>query len=273
MTTIPIYQVDAFTSQPFQGNPAAVCLLKKPLPSTTMQNIAMEINLSETAFVYPLDLTQNLYHLRWFTPAVEVPLCGHATLATSKVLFDIIGVEGDTIRYQTQSGLLQAKQHHQRIVLDFPADQPQPLAETTRNDLLQALGLPTCLQAVYGPKTKQIVIQTDNEDIVHNLKPNFVALKAVPLNNRAGVAVTAKSQTYDFISRFFDPWEGVNEDPVTGSVHTLLAPFWATQLNKQCFQAYQASARGGKLNITLQQDRVAIAGAATIVLKGEFILE
>ncbi len=261
--SIPIYQVDAFTDKAFSGNPAAVCILKRPADKFWMQSVAMEMNLSETAFVMRRECGG--FDLRWFTPSVEVALCGHATLATSHVLWETKMIEPEeTVKYHTKSGILQAQQVDKLIELDFPAILPENCGILV--DLTDALGL---LSAVYVGQTRSdYLVEVASEDIVRGLAPDFAKLKCLGV---FGVMVTARSESedFDFVSRFFGPGVGIDEDPVTGSAHCVLTPYWAGKLSKTTLFAYQASARGGKLKCTLANNRVKLAGKALTVLRGE----
>lgn len=274
---IKIYQVDAFTSKAFKGNPAAVCILEEDIDDELMKNIAQEMNLSETAFVKPLDKVNmsncNLFSLRWFTPEVEVDLCGHATIAASKVLFDEFNIEEQYIKYETKSGLLTAKREDENISLDFPID--NPLDFNLTQDILDAMGIISYSKAIIGEKTRKLVIEVKDKEDVLNLKPNFEMLKSLKFESDVkGIGVTCRgNEKYDFISRYFNPWAGINEDPVTGSVHTLLANYWSNKLNKIEMKAYQASHRGGEISLKLlENDRVRLGGEAIIILKGELYL-
>ncbi len=273
--TIRIFQVDAFTQEPFRGNPAAVCLLSHDYEDAILRAIAAEMNLSETAFVTPLDTedwkTATHFSLRWFTPQVEVRLCGHATLATGVVLLNVIGVSAPQITFETLSGELVAKRATRgSVLLDFPADPPQPLAPPTA--ILEALGGATgMVETLYASQTQKLLVCLEEESQVRALAPDYSRLKAAPVPEIVkGVIVTAASQTpYDFISRYFAPWVGIDEDPVTGSAHTVLAPYWAARLKKTALDAYQASARGGALHVRLVGDaRVELLGYAVVVLEG-----
>jgi PhzF family phenazine biosynthesis protein len=259
----PLYQVDAFTSRPFAGNPAAVCLLKEARPEAWMQNVAMEMNLSETAFLVP---QQDGYDLRWFTPAAEVALCGHATLASAHVLWECGALQaGEQARFHTKSGLLTAVQKEGWIELDFPARPTAPV-EAPPN-LAGALGA----ELFYvGKNVDDYMVEVESEEIVRQLQPDFAALSTLPVR---GVIVTSRSASagFDFVSRFFAPAVGVNEDPVTGSAHTCLTPYWAEKLVKTELMAYQASPRGGILRVCLADERVLIAGQAVTVLRGELV--
>ncbi|WP_411168308.1 PhzF family phenazine biosynthesis protein [Clostridium sp. MB05] len=274
---IKIYQVDAFTNKAFKGNPAAVCILEDDINDELMKSIAQEMNLSETAFVKPLECSDingcNFFSLRWFTPEVEVDLCGHATIATSKVLFDKFNISGQEIKYQTKSGTLIAKKENEKIGLDFPIDKPLNFELT--EDILKAMGIKKYLKAIIGEKTRKLVIELESEEEIINLQPNFEKLKVLSFNtNVKGIGVTCKgSEKYDFISRYFNPWAGINEDQVTGSVHTLLASYWSSILNKTEMLAYQCSNRGGEILIkVLENNRVELSGEAVVVFKGELYI-
>jgi len=266
MSNQVIYQVDAFTSQPFSGNPAAVCLLSDPAPEAWMQAVAREMNLSETAFLVPVE---GGYQLRWFTPAAEVDLCGHATLASAHILWETgVAADDQPIRFHTRSGLLTAS--HQPdgwIELDFPATPAQ--AAPAPPGLLEALNLPADAQPTYVGKNQfDYIVALESPATVRGLEPDFGALSLIGMR---GVMVTspADDPRYDFISRYFAPAYGIDEDPVTGSTHCCLGPFWAERLGKRSFVAYQASARGGEMRVSLAGERVRLAGQAVTVLRGE----
>lgn len=262
----PIWQVDAFTAVPFAGNPAAVCLLPGPVGAVWMAAVAAEMNLSETAFLWPVE---DGFSLRWFTPAVEVDLCGHATLASAHVLFsEGVLAEGETARFHSRSGLLTARQVDGQIELDFPA---KPANKTAvPEELLPALGL-TGAEVLYtGKGGGDYLIVMDDEQRLRTLEPDFAALRRQPVR---GIIVTAVSSggEFDFISRFFAPGSGIDEDPVTGSAHCCLAPYWAGQLGKDSFTAFQASPRGGVLQVLLEGERVKLRGTAVTVLSGRLL--
>ena len=263
--TISIYQVDAFSDRPFGGNPAAVCLLDDARDDAWMQAIAAEMNLSETAFLKQLDGSR--VSLRWFTPTVEVELCGHATLAAAHVLWESGRFEANaTIEFETLSGSLFARRQEAWIVLDFPAQTVREL-NPIPSILLEGLGL-TSAEFV-GSDGVDYVIEVVRAATVRQLVPNQILLGRLPVR---GVTVTAKAdddEPHDFISRFFAPAAGIPEDPVTGSAHCSLATYWATRLQKTEFWAYQASKRGGELKVALMGDRVQISGKAVTVLAGE----
>jgi PhzF family phenazine biosynthesis protein len=258
---IPLYQVDAFTRLPFRGNPAAVCLLDAPRGDDWLQDVAREMNLSETAFLVPAN---DGYDLRWFTPAVEVDLCGHATLASAHMLWETGRLETSAAaRFQTRSGLLTATKQGDRIEMDFPRD--DVVATPAPEGLLEAL----CATAVSVGRTRfDYLVEVASAAEVRALTPDFSLLAHVQAR---GIIVTSPSDLpdYDFVSRFFAPASGISEDPVTGSSHCALAPFWAKRLGKQELTAYQASARGGTLYLRIGRDRVIIGGQAIIVFKGE----
>jgi predicted PhzF superfamily epimerase YddE/YHI9 len=256
-----ITQVDAFTNSPFAGNPAAVCLLEEPGDEAWMQHVAQEMNLAETAFLYP---RQDGFHLRWFTPTVEVALCGHATLASAHILWEDGHLRPEQrARFYTLSGLLTAERQSSWIILDFPATPASPAAPPV--ELPQALGVPL----IYvGLSRFDYLVEVDSEETLRSLKPDLSLLEQVPVR---GVIVTSRSSSsdYDFVSRFFGPRSGVNEDPVTGSAHCTLAPYWGERLGKSEMTAYQASARGGMLRVEVRGERIAIGGQAVTVLRGE----
>jgi PhzF family phenazine biosynthesis protein len=253
---ISIYQVDAFTDKPFKGNPAAVCVLENELSDSLMQLIASEMNLSETAFVKPLENRPlrevKTFTLRWFTPQVEVSLCGHATLATAAVLLEEIRIWNKRIIFRTRSGNLRAKKDANRICLDFPRDEPEKIDPP--KPLIKALGIKDFENVVYGRRTRMLLIQLQCEEDVRDVNPDYEAMKHVNTKELIkGVTITAVgTPPYDFVSRYFGPWVGINEDPVTGSAHTLLAPYWANRLKKRELAAYQVSTRGGELIVRLK---------------------
>ncbi len=260
-----IYQVDAFTDRPFAGNPAGVCILPGPAPDAWMQAVAREMNLSETAFLLP---QTDGFNLRWFTPAVEVKLCGHATLASAHILFETGVLRPDAqARFHTLSGLLTAERRGDWIELNFPAKLEEP-AEPPPG-LVAALG---ATPVYIGRNVFDYLVELESEAAVRALQPDMTALSKLPVR---GVIVTARSATpeFDFVSRFFAPAVGVNEDPVTGSAHCCLTPFWAARLGKTAMTAYQASARGGILHVRLAGDRVILGGQAVTVLIGELIAD
>ncbi|MCE7743225.1 MAG: PhzF family phenazine biosynthesis protein [Candidatus Heimdallarchaeota archaeon] len=274
---IPLYQIDAFTDQTFKGNPAAVCILSKDYDDFTLQKIAAEMNLSETAFVRVQDKSsvaqENIFPLRWFTPQVEVNLCGHATLATAAVMFYEMGIESDEVFFDTLSGRLSAKKVEGGIALNFPKNESEQIQAP--DELLDALGITKYVSAAYAEGVTDILIEVETEMEVKYLKPDFSRMTRLSLDRDIrGVMVTAKgTNEQDFVSRFFAPWVGINEDPVTGSAHTILTPYWSKRLHKNEMTASQISARGGHLKVKLlENERVEIIGQTKLVLKGELYL-
>jgi PhzF family phenazine biosynthesis protein len=250
------YEVHAFTNRIFGGNPAGVCPLEEWLEDDLMQRIARENNLSETAFFVRND---GVFDLRWFTPAIEVDLCGHATLASAYVLFDHLEHQDEIIRFRTMSGELAVWKDGPLLVMDFPSRPGEP---TVAPDAL-ALGLGRDLAEVYKARDYLVVLKTQEE--VLELQPDFAHLAEVECT---GIIVTAPGDEVDFVSRFFDPQAGVPEDPVTGSAHSTLTPYWAERLGKTALAARQISTRGGELWCRQVEDRVHIAGQAALYLKG-----
>jgi PhzF family phenazine biosynthesis protein len=261
--SLPLFQVDAFADRPFAGNPAAVCLLDGPADAAWMQSVAREMNLSETAFVHAAG---DAWQLRWFTPAVEVELCGHATLATAHVLWETGRLDRATAaRFATLSGVLTARQREGWIELDFPALPAQESVPPA--GLADALGArPTWT----GRSRFDALVEVASAAEVRALAPDFKVLAGVAVR---GTIVTARSDDprFDFVSRFFAPAAGVNEDPVTGSAHSVLTPYWGKQLGKAEMTGFQASARGGVVRVRLAGERVRIAGQAVTVLVGELL--
>jgi PhzF family phenazine biosynthesis protein len=260
---IPLFQVDAFTSEPFKGNPAAVCLLHEARDADWMQHVAAEMNLSETAFLVRRDPGDG-FDLRWFTPTTEADLCGHATLASAHVLWEegVLGPE-ETARFHTKSGWLAAARNGEEIVLDFPATPPEE-AECPP-ELTMALGVPVPPRFC-GKSRFDYFLEAGDEAAVRALRPDHAALARTPVR---GVIVTAKGAApYDFVSRFFAPGSGVAEDPVTGSAHCALGPYWMKKLGKPEILAYQASARGGVVRVRVRGERVELGGRAVTVVRG-----
>jgi len=256
-----IFQIDAFTDKPFRGNPAAVCILTRHHDDAWMQNVAREMNLSETAFLVKKEIG---YNLRWFTPAVEVDLCGHATLASAHALWE--GGYTNTkqqIRFHTRSGLLTAERNDRWIEMNFPAE---PETSTSAPlDLSKALGVGF---KYVGKNRFDYLVEIDSEETLRRIDPDFALLNTIPMR---GVIVTSPSRSgeYDFVSRFFAPHVGVNEDPVTGSAHCCLAPYWATRLGRAEMVGYQASSRGGIVRVRVDKDRVYLGGQAVTILQGK----
>jgi len=259
--TLRITQVDSFTNRPFAGNPAGVCILPKAADEAWMLKVAGEMNLAETAFLVP---QRDGYDLRWFTPTVEVDLCGHATLASAHVLWEDGHLKPNAqARFHTKSGLLTADRREPWIELDFPATPAAP-AEAPPG-LNEALG---ATPRFVGLSKFDYLVELENETAVRKLDPDLGAIARVPAR---GVIVTARADkgTYDFVSRFFAPQSGVPEDPVTGSAHCALAPYWSAKLGKKELMAYQASARGGEIKLRLDGNRVRLGGQAVTVLRAE----
>ena len=262
--SIPLFHVDAFTEQPFRGNPAAVCILPQQRDAPWLQSVAAEMNLAETAFV---ERRTDGFRLRWFTPKVEVDLCGHATLAAAHVLWHEGHVPSiKPILFDTQSGILSATQNDGDINLDFPLtpEEPAPIPA----GLADALGVPL---AYVGKSRFDYLVEIDSEATLRRLKPNFSLLATLPIR---GLIVTSRSARpeFDFVSRYFAPAAGIDEDPVTGSAHCCLASYWRKQLNKSEFTAYQASARGGVVRVRISGDRAILGGRAVIVAKGTLLV-
>ena len=258
--SIPLYQVDAFTEKPFAGNPAAVCLLEPSISDELMQKIAAEMNLSETAFVQKI--SDNRYNLRWFSPMVEVDLCGHATLATAFVLFsENLVSKNSVIEFATRSGILKTAWNAGKISMEFPYELEQPVEIPA--DLEKALGA----RAIYiGRNRMDYLVELESEMVVRNLQPDLNLLSQIETR---GVIVTARSHhaEYDFVSRMFGPRVGISEDPVTGSAHCCLGPYWSKKLGKQNLVGYQCSARGGFVGVSLQPNHVTLSGHAALVFK------
>jgi predicted PhzF superfamily epimerase YddE/YHI9 len=253
---VPIYQIDAFTDRIFAGNPAAICPLDRWLPDDRMQSIAAENNLAETAFFVPVE---RAFRLRWFTPKVEVDLCGHATLASAFVLFNCLGFAGDTVTFLTQSGPLMVSRRDSLLEMDFPSRPPAPCS--IHPELVPALGSePESILA-----SRDYFCVYNSVDEVLALQPDFARLKRI---DRFAVIATAAGTDRDFVSRFFAPAQGVDEDPVTGSAHCTLIPYWSQRLGKKSLFARQVSARGGELFCQDRGDRGKIAGKAVLYLQG-----
>lgn len=258
-TRLKLYQIDAFTDQTFKGNPAAVCILKEWLEDSVMQKIAAENNLSETAFVVKHD---DIYEIRWFTPTIEVALCGHATLATAHVLFLYYHHPGSKLHfYSRHSGDLYVSKKDDLLTLDFPKDNISPVE--ANDELIEAFGRKP-VEAFKGKTDYLLVFETQKE--ITKCRPNMEILRKSKVR---GIIVTAPGKKVDFVSRFFAPGSGVDEDPVTGSAHTTLTPYWSQRLSKKRMKARQLSERGGRLICELKDDRVLISGRAVTYLTGE----
>ncbi|HAH49761.1 MAG TPA: isomerase [Balneola sp.] len=257
---VPIFQVDAFTDHIFGGNPAAVCPLKEWIEDETMQRLAQENNLSETAFFVE---NGDAYELRWFTPEIEVDLCGHATLATAHVLFNHLAYKKDEIRFHTKSGILTVKKEGDRLMMDFPTDDMPQIDPPAV--LFQALGI----RSDHVFFTNDYMVVLDSEEEVLNLDPDFRLLSEV---NARGIIVTAPGSEVDFVSRFFAPGAGIDEDPVTGSAHTKLTPYWSRRLGKDILEARQISKRVGELTCRNKGHRTEILGKAVTYMIGEVFI-
>ncbi|MDM8003872.1 MAG: PhzF family phenazine biosynthesis protein [Bacteroidota bacterium] len=262
MKSLPIYQVDAFTQGPFTGNPAAVCILTEPVTEETMQKIAMENNLSETAFI---TRGKDEWLIRWFTPVEEVDLCGHATLASAFVVLNLLEPQSEEVIFRSRvMGLLRVRRRGDMLELDFPVDRtekcdlPGFISEALGKDPIES----------YLGRGDYMLVYNSESDIRH-MKPDF---RKLAQTKSRGVIVTAPGDEVDFVSRFFCPQIGIDEDPVTGSAHTTLTPYWSARLGKLSLKAKQLSARGGYLECTLGGDRTFISGHALMYLKGEIII-
>ncbi|XP_071953586.1 phenazine biosynthesis-like domain-containing protein isoform X2 [Antedon mediterranea] len=292
--SLPIFLVDAFAAKQFQGNPAAVCLLQNEILSDVqMLQIAQEMKQSETAFVSPVNQADNFqtgsnFNLRWFTPTNEVNLCGHATMATSAVIFEKKCNVNEQLTFHTRSGQLMVKTCHEDLVMDFPMYPTVPQEESTVKELIKIVVDDLLIKEVeYSEKTGKLLIRLQDSytrNDLENLKPDTTAMmKAQPNGPVKGVIITLKGshengatddndQQFDFISRYFAPWNGIPEDPVTGAAHTVLASYWSRQLNKTSLYARQCSARGGNVRLTVKETRVDLAGKASIVVEGKINL-
>lgn len=258
---ISLYQIDAFTSKLFEGNPAAVCPLDEWLPDEVMQSIASENNLSETAFFVYGD---NGFHIRWFTPKGEVDLCGHATLASAYVLFNILGYEREKIEFSSRSGILPVTQDKEWLTMDFPSQPPVPC------DIPEEIHKAFNIEPIECLKSEDLIAVFERETDIESVNPDFSQLMKLDLR---GVAITAKSDRWDFVARFFAPKYGIPEDPVTGSAYTQLAPYWASKTGSKRFCVKQVSPRGGELICEIIGDRVFISGKAVKYLEGKIQIE
>jgi len=253
-----MYQVDAFASKLFSGNPAAVVILESPLSEDLMQSIALENNLSETAFI---NINESPIPIRWFTPTLEVDLCGHATMASAKIIFEHFpDIAGSEISFSSKSGILKVSKNAENICLNFPVDDPEP--QKMDAFFAEALG-ESPIEILRGTDDFLAVFNTEQQ--IQAMKPDFTKLAKI---NSRGVVISAPGNDVDFVSRCFFPQTGVDEDPVTGSAHTMLIPYWAKQLDKIQFKAHQLSARGGVLDCNLINDRVLISGKSVIYFEG-----
>lgn len=259
MDKLKIYQVDAFTNKLFGGNPAAVCVLEDWLADDLMQNIAAENNLSETAFIVPKG---NDFEIRWFSPPVEVDLCGHATLASAFVLFELLNYRGEEIIFHSRkSGSLKVNKEGHLLILDFPTD--ELMLQSPIQEITDGIGITP--KEVYKGRFDYLAVLSSEEEL-RKVQPDFSSVSK--LNSR-GLIITAPGNEVDFVSRFFAPQTGINEDPVTGSAHTSLIPYWAKRLNKKDLSAKQLSNRSGELSCELNGDRVKIGGKAQLYMTGE----
>lgn len=257
---VPIYQVDAFAEEPFEGNPAAVCPLSDWLDDSLLRDIAVENNLSETAFFVE---REGGYELRWFTPENEVDLCGHATLATAYVIFEELDYEKDVLKFKTQSGELEVYKEGNYFSMDFPSRPPEPSGRD--ESIIAGLGI----EPAYVFESRDYMAVYESEEQVRDLDPDMSLLKK---GNWTGIIATAKGKSVDFVSRFFAPGEGIPEDPVTGSAHCTLVPYWSEKLGKKNLKARQVSSRGGELVCQDLGNRVKIKGSAVLFMKGEIRL-
>lgn len=268
MIEIETYIVDSFTDKPFKGNPAGVCVLNQKLTDEQMQSIAVELGLSETAFITQIE-NANKYSIRYFSPIMEIPLCGHATLASSKVLFEINPTMTNIHFTNIQDLDLMIKKYEEKIQMEFPVYETIP--QNTPDELLNALGINEILNSEFNKETNILLIEIENCQLLNNLSPNFEKLKASH-NSINGVLVTSISDkiNFDFESRYFWPWSGTNEDPVTGGTHTFLAKYWATRLNKKKMNSFQCSERSGFMEVELiSENKLIIKSEAQIILKGK----
>ncbi|WP_276500566.1 PhzF family phenazine biosynthesis protein [Terrimonas pollutisoli] len=261
---LKIFQVDAFADKLFGGNPAAVVPLKKWLPDDMMQQLAMENNLAETVFFAPSDKKDADYDIRWFTPAIEINLCGHATLASAFVLFDILKEKKKSVTFNSKSGLLTVRKKKDMLLMDFPSWKPEMITDYP-SDLKEALGVNEIV-AIY--KHRDILVELNKEEDVQNANPDFTTLKKMGLK----VIITAPGKKVDFVSRFFAPVAGIDEDPVTGSAHSQLIPFWSEKTAKKIMQARQLSQRGGDIYCEQHGDRVIMGGQCVFYMQGEIII-
>lgn len=261
---LKLYQIDAFADKLFSGNPAAVVPLKKWLPDELMQQLAMENNLAETVFFVPSKKKGVDYDIRWFTPAVEINLCGHATLASAFVLFNILKDKKRSVTFSSKSGLLTVKKKKEMLLMDFPSWKPEMISEYPTG-LKEALGVNEIV-AVY--KYRDLLVELNKEEDVQHAQPDFTAIKKLGEK----IIITAPGKKVDFVSRFFAPIAGIDEDPVTGSAHSQLIPFWSEKLNKTVMEARQLSQRGGYIYCEQNGDRVIMGGKCVFYMKGEIVI-
>lgn len=262
--SLPVYFVNAFADRYYQGNTAAVVLLEAYPSDAKMLALAKEFGFSETAFLRRLGSSE--YQIRWFTPEVEVPLCGHATLASAQALFSSLEAASGQISFQSLSGQLSARRRAGQIELDFPAE--PAVTQAVDADLLQAMGSVQPMEILSARASRNLILVYATPQVVRDLEPDFARLAAKKDLPYFGIAVTAPAPD-GYICRYFAPWEGINEDPVTGSAQTYLAPYWAARLRKKVLQGFQASERGGAFEVEVLPERVLIRGKAFIYLSGE----
>lgn len=261
MKSLPIYQVDAFTTNIFGGNPAAVCPLEQWLPDSVMQNIAMENNLAETAFFVK---KADHFHIRWFTPVVEVDLCGHATLASAYVLFNELNHAADSVAFESRSGVLTVTKSGAELTLDLPTDDMKQI------DITAEINAPFSEKPIAAFKGKSdYMIVFENENVIATMIPDIARINDLSCR---GVIVTARGNEVDFVSRFFAPQSGINEDPVTGSAHTTLTPYWSGRLRKKTLKAIQLSPRRGHLTCVNNGNRTLVSGEGRLYLRGEITI-
>jgi PhzF family phenazine biosynthesis protein len=261
--TLPIYQIDAFTNKLFGGNPAAIVPLKEWISDELMQKISMENNVSDTGFFVPSIAPDSDFEIRWFTPANEINLCGHATLAAAFLLFNYLGFKKSTVTFNSPSGPLIVAKNNNLLTMDFPSWKPRLLDSATPKYLLEALGIPS-ITGLY--QHRDLLVEVDNESVVKNSQPDFSLMK----KHFDKIIITAPGDQADFVSRFYGPAFGVDEDPVTGSAHSQLIPFWSERLGKSKMKALQLSSRGGELWCEqVDEKRVLISGECVFYMKGE----
>jgi PhzF family phenazine biosynthesis protein len=264
MPDAPIYHIDAFTSTPYKGNPTVICMMPTNLNEELYLSITREINLSVTAF---LEESNESYNIKWFTPLRETPLCGYATLAAAHIIFEHLKREDKRIEFTSLSGSLYAEKTNSGIMMDFPINKSSPIDPP--KDVLKALGVKEPVAVQYNESNKRLLIQLRSEEEVHALNPDFTALLRIPNTlGWRGVVVTARGRDYDFVSRHFAPYMGIDEDPVTGSTHTVLGPYWSVILGKSKMSAFQDSRRGGEMLVEVVSDRVLLTGNCVTIFHG-----
>jgi PhzF family phenazine biosynthesis protein len=262
---LTLYHIDAFTDKLFSGNPAAVVPLTDWIDEGLMQKLAFENNLSETAFICATNKEESDFEIRWFTPQIEINLCGHATLASAYVVFNYLNFDKPEIKFNSQSGILKVTKEHRLLKMNFPSWQPEEFNNPPVH-LKDALG-GVDIKGIY--KNRDLLVQLADEDAVQNCVPDFLLIR----NSGYKIIITAPGKSVDFVSRFFAPTAGIDEDPVTGSAHSQLIPFWSNKLNKTIMTALQLSKRGGTIFCEQKGDRVIMAGNCVFYMKGEFEIE